>query len=94
MTAVEMFERYWSPRLMPVLAKEGYCSGKPHGIKGRVPYKVTVWSHPIESDRYCYGVSLAGGIMAGSGTPGADTYFGCYSCPENALAAGLREVQP
>jgi|GEM_PF-5157119 len=75
--------------IKPVLKSEGYkhC-GTP---KGR--YQVTVWFHPYLKFTYSYSISIAGGVLAGSGLPGHKTLFGCYGSPEKALEAGLEEVK-
>jgi hypothetical protein len=54
-------------------------------------WRVTVWPHPLEPGKYCFGLGVGGGILGG-GIPGHDTYHGCFDTPEQALAAGLDEA--
>jgi hypothetical protein len=73
--------------IKPIAFKEGYMAKKKS-------YRVSIWQHTEVEGSYCYGVSINGGIMAGGDVPGTHGYlFGCYPSVEEALVAGLKEVQ-
>ncbi|RCJ20110.1 hypothetical protein A6S26_05160 [Nostoc sp. ATCC 43529] len=71
----------------PILEESGYkFSGNPRG-----EWRVTVWPHPTEEDRYSYAAGIAGGVMGG-GIYGHTLLHGCYGDPEEALQAGIKEL--
>jgi hypothetical protein len=71
----------------PIIEESGYKSeGNPKG-----QWRVTVWPHPHTENHYSFAAAILNGVMGG-GIPGHDTLHGCYSDPEEALQAGIKEL--
>lgn len=55
------------------------------GRIGRHRWRVTVWLHPIESNRYAFALAIDGGVAQ---TESGGNLHGCYTSMHAALNAG------
>ena len=55
-------------------------------------WKVSVFNYPETVDKFCFAIAIGGGVMAFNEIPNQPYLQGCYSTPEAALEAGIKEV--